>query len=383
MPFVKGMDLCRDFCAEIVEPLIQKAYPMLRHTLGLLGDGSDVLGYDDAVSTDHMWGPRFHLFLRPEDMPLKSGLDSLFREHLPTTFMGYSVNYSGTPGRDGEIRVPEPIPEGPVSALYWIHTPADFLHTHLGLLPADAFDWLALSEHRLLGLTGGQLFVDNMQFGNTLASLSHYPQEVRMHLIASQWTMIAEERAFAKRCATVGDDMGSRLVTARIVERLIRLCFLYANRYAPYSKWLGTAFARLAVPDDLRDALRNALAADTIAQREPALVQAQLLVARTHNGTGFTKHVPVSVQPYFDRDIQVIDTDALAEAARETIGDPLLRAMPAVGTFSQVGNFVHLSDPPHLVPVVAAFFRRAAQENLSRNNPAAPSNAVHPVDDLQ
>ena len=360
MSMIKGMALCRAFCAEIVEPLIQKAYPTLQHTLGLLGYGSDVLGYDDEVSTDHMWGPRFHLFLRPVDMPLKSGLDALFREQLPTTFMGHSVNYSGSPGNEEDIRVPAPIPNGPVSALYWIHTPADFLNTHLGLMPVDAFDWLALSEHRLLGLASGHLFVDNIQFGDTLASLRHYPLEVRMHLIASQWTMIAEERAFAKRCASVGDDMGSRLVTARIVERLMRLCFLYANRYAPYSKWFGTAFARLDIPDELRDMLSSALAADTIALREPALIQAQVLVARTHNETGLTKPVPVHVHSYFGRDILVIDTDALAASARETIRNPLLRTTPAVGTFSQVGNFVHLSDPPQLVPVIAEFLRHAA-----------------------
>lgn len=35
---------------------------------GLMGYGSDVLGYDDEISTDHMWGPRFYLFLREKDI---------------------------------------------------------------------------------------------------------------------------------------------------------------------------------------------------------------------------------------------------------------------------------------------------------------------------
>jgi hypothetical protein len=360
MAFIKGMDLCRAFCGQVVEPLIQHACPGMPHALGLLGCGSDVLGYDDAVSTDHMWGPRFHLFLREEDMQQRISLDRLFREHFPTTFMGHSVHFSGDPGPDTEIRVPAPITEGPVSPLYWVHTPTGFLKEYLGLFPSDAFDWLALSEHRLLGLASGQLFVDNIRFSERLEAFRHYPHEVRMHLIASQWTLIAEERAFTKRCATVGDDMGSRLVSARIVERLMRLCFLYANRYAPYSKWFGTAFSQLSVPEDLRTALAETLTSETIARREPALVRAQVLVARRHNETGLTRPVSIHAHPYYERDIQVIDTDELAASAREAISDPLLRALPASGTFSQIGNFVQLSDPPQLAPIVATFYRQAA-----------------------
>ena len=330
------------------------------HALGLLGYGSDVLGYDDDVSTDHMWGPRFHLFLQEEDMHQRASLDSLFRDQFPTTYMGHSVHFSGDPGPETEIRVPAPITKGPVSPLYWVDTPADFLKGYLGLFPTDAFDWLALSEHRLLGLASGQLFVDGIRFSESLEAFRHYPHDVRLHLIASQWTLIAEERAFTKRCAMVGDDVGSRLVCARIVEHLMRLCFLYANRYAPYSKWFGTAFSQLSVPEDLRAALADTLASDTIARREPALVRAQVLVARMHNETGLTRSVSIHVHPYYERDIQVIDTDDLAVSAREAISDPLLRALPASGTFSQIGNFVQLSDPPQMAPIVATFYRQVA-----------------------
>jgi len=62
--FIKGLDLCESFFNECALPLLQKHYPDLRHSAGLIGWGSDVLGYDDAVSTDHQWGPRFYLFLR-------------------------------------------------------------------------------------------------------------------------------------------------------------------------------------------------------------------------------------------------------------------------------------------------------------------------------
>ena len=76
--FIKGKELCRGFFTEIVKPILDREFPELIYTAGLLGYRSDVLGYDDAVSTDHMWGPRFYLFLREEDLPQKSQLLNAF-----------------------------------------------------------------------------------------------------------------------------------------------------------------------------------------------------------------------------------------------------------------------------------------------------------------
>ena len=364
MRFIKGMSLCRAFCLEVVEPLLLETFPALPHSLGLLGYGSDVLGYDDEVSTDHMWGPRCLLFLRSADMGIRDDLHDLFCKRFPTAFMGYSVNFSDQNPSDGGIRTAVPIEQGPVSPLYWVHTPEAFLLEHLGKLPANAFDWLALSEHRLLGLASGQLYVDTLAFQDTLDKYARYPDDVRRYLVTSQWALISEERAFAKRCASVGDDTGSRLVCARIAERLMRLCFLYAGIYAPYSKWFGTAFSELPVPEELHAALACVLSANAIAERESSLVRAQVLVAELHNASGLTEPLPIRVQPYFDRDIQVINTDAFSESTRATISDPLLRAAPRIGTFSQIGNFVHLTDSPHLVETISDFHRQVARLSL-------------------
>jgi len=34
----------------------------LRYAAGVIGYGSEVIGFNDEMSTDHMWGPRFLLF---------------------------------------------------------------------------------------------------------------------------------------------------------------------------------------------------------------------------------------------------------------------------------------------------------------------------------
>ena len=51
----------------------------------------------------------------------------------------------------------------------------------------------------------------------------------------------------------------------------MRLCFLYCRQYAPYSKWFGTAFQQLPIPQELKDAIGAAVAATDTTQREDNL----------------------------------------------------------------------------------------------------------------
>ena len=155
---MKGLDLCRGFFFETMKPIMDQYFPGLTYSAGLIGYGSDVLGYDDAVSRDHMWGPRFYLFLREEDIELGEAVLTALSEHLPCTYQGFSVNFTAPDPDDGGVQHPEFVDRGPVRPLIFIRTVDGFLEERLGtsrlsdLRPAD---WLAFSEHRLLSLNAG------------------------------------------------------------------------------------------------------------------------------------------------------------------------------------------------------------------------------------
>ena len=53
-----GIDLARGFYREQVAPLLTG----VPHAAALLGNGSEVLGFDDEVSPDHDFGPRVQVF---------------------------------------------------------------------------------------------------------------------------------------------------------------------------------------------------------------------------------------------------------------------------------------------------------------------------------
>ena len=74
----------------------------------------------------------------------------------------------------------------------------------------------------------------------------YYPRDVWLYQLAAQWIKIFEDREFVSRCGDVGDELGSMIIAARQVKNLMRLCFLMERKYAPYTKWFGTAFSRLA-----------------------------------------------------------------------------------------------------------------------------------------
>ena len=65
--FIPGIQFNEEFYNEIVRPILDEKYPDIEYSAGKMGAGSDVLGYDTEMSTDHDWGPKFAIILSPDD----------------------------------------------------------------------------------------------------------------------------------------------------------------------------------------------------------------------------------------------------------------------------------------------------------------------------
>ena len=345
--FIKGLELCEDFFNEYAKPIIDKYFPDLQYSAGLIGYGSDVLGYDDEVSRDHMWGPRFYMFLSDNDIDKKSEIFNRFAENLPYEYMGYSVNFTEPDWSDCGVQHPQFINSGKVNPLIFIQTFDEFLIDEIGTANLDnitPLNWLAFSEHRLLSLVSGKLFVDKLNIREQTAKINFYPDDVKLYLIASQWELISSEQAFVKRCGDCGDEIGSQIICARIVERLMRLCFLYKGKYAPYSKWFGTAFNKLDIDENIKIKLNVALQANDLIERENNLVEAQALVADLHNASGLTDKADYGIESYFGRDIKVIFADKFVDATVTKLKGTIFENIPLIGTMSQFGGLSSFAD---------------------------------------
>ncbi len=246
--FVPGIELSRRFYGEAVRPLLRRKFRGLPYSAGLLGTGSEVLGFDTPRSRDHAWGPRLLLFLSEVDLELHgSRMNDVLAAELPRTVAGYPTNFTEAQA-DGS-RLLRYVNHGPINHGVEITTLSTFLTGYIGIanpLQFSDYDWLTTSQQRLRTLTHGAVFHDDLAVLVPMrAALEWYPDHLWRALLAAQWGRIGQEEAFPGRCAEAGDDLGSRIITSRLVRDLMLLCFLMERSYAPYSKWLGTAFAQL------------------------------------------------------------------------------------------------------------------------------------------
>ena len=147
-------------------------------------------------------------------------------------------------------------------------------------------------------------------------------------LLGCQWRRLAQEEPFVQRTAEVGDELGSSVLAARLARDVMRLALLIARRYAPYSKWLGTAFARLDHPDGLDRFLADAVRAPDLEAREAALGKAYEAIARRFNALGLIEPVDPELRQFHNRPARVLIAYRFADPCLESVADPALRALP-------------------------------------------------------
>lgn len=343
--FIRGLELSRLFYEEAVKPILDVHFAGLKYAAARIGTGSEVLGFDSQESTDHSWGPQLQIFLSEADLDdNRASIVDILANELPYEFHGYSTNYS-KPDTIG-VRLMEPTVAGPINHGVTVHTVSSFLRSLLGIdshRSIDPRDWLTFSEQSLLSAVSGEVFVDDPgDLSEAREQFGYYPKDVWLYLLSAQWRLIEREEPLAGRCANAGDELGSRIIASHLVQHVMRLCFLQERRYAPYSKWFGTAFKQLNSAEKLLPILTAIEDAKNWKERERNLSKSYEHVANAHNDLGITEHIDPKVSPFHDRPYLVIHGDRFADSIRAQIRDEgVLRLTPDIGSIDQ---FSHSTD---------------------------------------
>ena len=352
--FIPGLKLSELFYSEAAKPILDTHFPQVSCSAGLLGWGSEVLGYDDVQSSDHHWGPRFLLFLSPEDHEHYSdAIRETLSQRLPHRFRGYATSF-GEPDEIG-VRLPSEIESGPVNHMIHIETIESFFGWYLGCNPYEpvtAADWLSFSEHKLLAVTSGKVFHDGLgQLEAIRRKFGYYPRDVWLYQLAAQWIRIFEDREFVSRCGDVGDELGSIVIAARQVNRLMRLCFLMERKYAPYTKWFGTAFSELECASELSPIFRDVLSSSMWKERESNFARAYRVIARMHNALKITRPILEDVSNYHGRPYEVFEPPDLLRDIVTSFTDEEVKAIKH--GLGSVNQFVDSTDQLSKNPLVA------------------------------
>jgi hypothetical protein len=298
-----GLRLSEEFYRNCVAPALAAEFPRLPHAAGLMGRGSEVLGYDDSMSTDHTWFARVIVFV-PGDVLLDHGesVRAQLTARIPDQFDGLPTEVNVT-------------------------TVQQYFLDQLGLdvsVAWDAYDWVSLPEQRLCAMTAGAVFHDELDLEKVRLRLAYYPRDVWLYLMLAGWWRVHPEMNLVGRAGYAGDELGSALIASQIASGLMHLSFLIERRYAPYVKWFGTAFSKLHIADRLSAPLDSALHARSWREREKALGLGYQIVASAFNDLEIAPRLTLEPVRLWARPFTVMWAD-FPGALSASISDPQVR----------------------------------------------------------
>ncbi len=236
---MNGIELSRKYFFEAGLPLLQEHYPQLvdRVAAGLVaggfesGCGSEIGGFDDEVSRDHNWGPRFFLFLNYGDKrALGDEVQAFLDRALPTEFAGFKSTSTTLPKNRA-----------------YVLTPTENLRAclHRGRAPESDEDWITIPEVALFEYTAGPIFYEPTPLVAPVRDpFEYYPDNVwykRLSYAFFMMHLVGNVRRSAQR----RDIVATQTYVNWFVQVAMRTCFLLKRQYAPYCKWLYQAFRRL------------------------------------------------------------------------------------------------------------------------------------------
>lgn len=225
---MKGMELSKAYFENYGRPMIEKQLSQYAPYIaaGLVGEGSECLGFDDELSQDHDFGPAFCLFV-PQKIYNEAGalMQSLY-DQLPQSFMGYQrINTPQAAGRIGVV---------PIEAFY-------MKYTGLEHAPQDNMQWFRIPESFLSTATSGEVFMDNLgeftQIRNSLKAF--YPEDVLKKKLAARCAKMAQAGQYNyPRSMKRNDCQAAYFACSEFVKTAMSAVYLLNGEYMPYYKWI-------------------------------------------------------------------------------------------------------------------------------------------------
>ncbi|MBQ4259675.1 MAG: DUF4125 family protein [Lachnospiraceae bacterium] len=258
--FVRNIDRCRAFYETYGRPMIAEKFPEYesRIAVGMVGEGSDCYGYDDAISTDHDYGIGFCMWLMAEDWKrIGADLQKAYEELIESVYQigkndrlianrrgVFTCNdfYNGLLGTQIDFESVDLSKEAFVEAL------------RKAVFEQPGVKGERVQEMQLASAVNGAVFRDDLGVFTGIRNVlqGYYPDQVWREKLAtelhefSQYAQSNYPRMMARE-----DYVTASLCIAKAVEAAMNLAFLLSRTYAPYYKWKRKALEALPLGDKL------------------------------------------------------------------------------------------------------------------------------------
>lgn len=257
-----GLSLCRAYYEEVGRPALQSQFAAVWDHIaaGLVGEGSECLGFDDEVSRDHDWGPSFCLWLSNEDYATFGQALQKAYDGLPQEFRGFRRRETtGGRGRVGVWRI------------------SDFYRSFIGLsrAPETLAEWIRIPETFLSKATNGQVFTDPAgRFSAIRQSLlAFYPHDVYLKKIAFYAAKMAQSGQYNyKRCLDRQEFVAAQCARYEFIKAAMAMTYLLNKKYMPFYKWAHHGLQFLSILPKMYEKIAS-LAATTDTAVAIALIE--------------------------------------------------------------------------------------------------------------
>lgn len=229
---MKGLDLARAYYEEVGRPMLQAKYPeyVSRIAVGLVGEGSECLGFDDQYSTDHDFGPGFCMWLTKEDYAeigetLQADYDALASE-----WRGFPVRNTTAEGT-GRVGVLE------MDAFYENFT--GYAEAPKAETLQDVLCWSEIPTEMLRTVVNGAVFTDELgEFTRRREAFAQYPEPVRLCRLARALSKMAQAGQYNYSRAQKRGDLGMMYSSlAEFIQAAAEAGYLLNHSYMPFYKW--------------------------------------------------------------------------------------------------------------------------------------------------
>lgn len=224
---MKGLALAEAYYNDVGREAVKNAFGGLyeRMAFGLVGEGSECLGYDDEISRDHDWGPGFCIWMSGEDCLRHGEAVAAVYDSLPQTYRGY--RRIGTEQGAGRVGV---------------QSIEGFYARYIGMprAPMSLMEWFRIPEQALATATNGKVFFDGPgQFSGIRDALqAFYPEDVRIKKLAARCALMAQSGQYNfPRCIKRKDRPAAHQAKNEFIVSAISAIHLLNRQYTPFYKW--------------------------------------------------------------------------------------------------------------------------------------------------
>ncbi len=237
-----GMELSRAYYEAFGAPMIHEKFSEYedRIAVGLVGEGSDCFGYDDALSRDHDWGPEFCMWLDDATYEeIGEALQAAYEE-LPDEFEGFSRNTTTfAQGRRGVSRISDFYKKFLGEEIIIVdNSIEDNIIDDIGV---KNINFQSIPYYSLAASVNGEVFSDKAGIFSKIRNQlkAGFPERIRLLKVAEAAAGFAQTAQYNYlRMLDREDELTASIMLSDGIKNALKLYHYICNQYPPHDKWL-------------------------------------------------------------------------------------------------------------------------------------------------